>query len=287
MENALWEALYDGLSHVQAGALVGLGGTSVSRIVRSTGGVRPRVVVVLGFDPERRPRCLTELEREHIALRWAGEAGIREIARELGRDPATISREIHRNGFTRSGYHADGGPRGRWQYRGLLAQAHAEQRRRRPKARKLAGCPRLAEKVQTRLDQRWSPRQIAQTLSQEFPEDPEMRVSHETIYQSLYVQGRGGLRRDLHQKLRTGRTLRKPRASTRRDKARSVIPDLVSISERPAEVTDRAVPGHWEGDLIIARTMAPRSAPWSNGRRATACCCTCPTGTAPSRCATR
>jgi transposase, IS30 family len=253
VENELWEALYRGLTCVEAGRLVGLTGQPVWRMVRSTGGVRPRVVIVLGFDPENRPRQLTELEREHIALRLAAGAGVRQIARELRRDPGTISREIRRNGFTRSGYHPDGSPRGPWQYRGLLAQTHAEARRRRPKQRKLAGCARLAEHVQTHLDKRWSPRQIARRLPQEFPEDPEMRVSYETIYQSLYVQGRGGLRRDLHQKLRSGRVFRRPRAAGRRESARTTIPNLVSISERPVEARDRAVPGHWEGDLIIGK----------------------------------
>jgi IS30 family transposase len=213
-------------------------------------------VLVLGFDPERRPRALIELEREHIGLRWAAGVGVRQIARELRRDPSTISRELRRNGFTRSGYYPDGRARGRWQYRGLLAQVHAEQRRRRPKERKLARRARLAEHVQTALEKNWSPRQIARRLPCEFPEDPEMRVSHETIYQSLYVQGRGGLRKDLHAKLRTGRALRKPRASARRESARTTIPDLVSISDRPAEVADRAVPGHWEGDLIIGKDRA-------------------------------
>jgi IS30 family transposase len=111
--------------------------------------------------------------------------------------------------------------------------------------------------VQTRLEQRWSPRQIARRLPVEFPDDAEMRVSHETIYQSLYVQGRGGLRRELTKALRTGRALRRPRATTRRRNAeRTTIPDLVSISERPAEVADRAVPGHWEGDLIMGKANA-------------------------------
>ena len=260
VQRLLWEALYDGLSQVETATLVGVSAHAVRREVRATGGIRPRVVVVLGVDPARRHRLLGELEREHIALRLAAGVGVRQIARELSRAPSTISREVRLNGFTRSGYHPDGRPRGRWQYRGLLAQAHAERRRRRPKQRKLAGCPRLAEHVQTQLEQRWSPRQIASRLPRQFPEDPEMRVSHETIYQSLYVQGRGGLRRELHQQLRTGRALRHPQAGTRRRardrETRSTIPGLVSISERPAEAADRAVPGHWEGDLIIGKDHA-------------------------------
>ena len=178
---------------------------------------------------------------------------LRQIARELGRSPSTISREIKRNGFTRNGYYRDGRPKGRWRYRGLLEQSRAEASRRRPKQRKLAMCSRLAEQVQIRLDQHWSPRQIAESLRREFSNEPEMWVSHETIYQSLYVQGRGGLRRDLHTKLRTGRAVRLDQAGTRRRTGRSSIPNLISISERTAEAADRAVPGHWEGDLIIGK----------------------------------
>jgi transposase, IS30 family len=196
------------------------------------------------------------VEREHIALRWAAGATMRQIARELGRAASTVSREIHGNGFTRSGYDQAGAPRGRWQYRGLLAQRKAEQRRRRPKERKLARRPELAGRVQTRLEQRWSPRQIAVSQRLEHPNDPELWVSHETIYQALYVQGRGGLRRELHKQLRTGRALRKPRAATRRAQGRSSIPEPISISERPAEAVDRAVPGHWEGDLIMGKDNA-------------------------------
>jgi IS30 family transposase len=257
VENQIWQALYEGASWQEAAAGAGVSGTTVWLTMRATGGVRPRLVLAVGFDPARRPRQLTEVEREHIALRLAGRAGVRAIARELGRSPSTISREIARNGYTRHGYLPDGRPRGAWLYRGLLAQAHAENRRRRPKPRRLARCPRLAEHVQTRLEQRWSPRQIARRLPVEFPDDAEMRVSHETIYQSLYVQGRGGLRRELTKALRTGRALRRPRATTRRRNAeRTTIPDLVSISERPAEVADRAVPGHWEGDLIMGKANA-------------------------------
>jgi IS30 family transposase len=212
---------------------------------------------MVSIDPDTRTRCLSELERSHIELRRSAGAGVREIARELARDPATVSREIARNGFTRSGYHPDGSPRGRWRYRARLAQLKAENRRRRPKTRRLAASPDLAEQVQTRLQQRWSPRQIAVTLRREHPEQPEMWVSHETIYQSLYVQGRGGLRAELRRQLRTGRALRKPRAAAaRRRGGRSSIPEPVSISQRPAEVADRAVPGHWEGDLILGQDSA-------------------------------
>jgi len=286
VENDFWDQVYQGVTHFEAARAVGVGANTGRRWLQATGGVRPRLVLMFTVDPRNRPRCLTELERSHIELRWEAGAGVRRIAREIARDPATVSREIARNGFTRSGYHRDGSARGRRRYRADLAQLKAEQRRRRPKTRRLVDCPRLADRVQTRLGQRWSPRQIAVTLRREHPEDPEMWVSHETIYQSLYVQGRGGLRAELHRQLRIGRALRKPRAATRRQAGRSSIPEPVSISQRPAEVADRAVPGHWEGDLIIGKTTAPRWARWSNAQPVTACCCTCPTDTAPSRSAT-
>jgi IS30 family transposase len=257
VENEFWELVYQGVSQVEAARTVGVAGPTAQRWLRATGGVRPRLVLMVSVDPDTRTRCLSELERSHIELRRSAGAGVREIARELARDPATVSREIARNGFTRSGYHPDGSPRGRWRYRARLAQLKAENRRRRPKTRRLAASPDLAEQVQTRLQQRWSPRQIAVTLRREHPEQPEMWVSHETIYQSLYVQGRGGLRAELRRQLRTGRALRKPRAAAaRRRGGRSSIPEPVSISQRPAEVADRAVPGHWEGDLILGQDSA-------------------------------
>jgi IS30 family transposase len=133
----------------------------------------------------------------------------------------------------------------------VAAQAQADARARRPKPAKLAAAGVLREWVQGKLKVNWSPEQISARLKLEFPDDPEMRVSHETIYQSLYVQGRGGLRRELAASLRTGRAVRRPRRRT--DERRGRIPAMVSISERPAEAADRAVPGHWEGDLIEGR----------------------------------
>jgi IS30 family transposase len=148
-----------------------------------------------------------------------------------------VSREVGRNS------------RGRRQYRALAAQGHAQYRAARPKTARLAGNDELREWVQARLRENWSPEQISVMLRREFPGRPEMRVSHETIYQAIYVQGRGALRRELAACLRTGRALRKPR---RKDgERRGKIPGMVMISERPAEAQDRAVPGHWEGDLII------------------------------------
>ena len=179
-------------------------------------------------------RFLSLSEREEIAVGLAAGRSLRAIARDLGRAPSTVSREVRRNreeNWTR-------------RYRATLAQAKAEARGQRPKPAKLAGCPRLREWVQAGLRHRWSPQQIAARLREEFPDDAEMRVSHETIYQALYVQGRGGLRRELARCLRTGRAVRQPR---RRADARQVrFKDKVMISERPAEAADRAVPGHWE-----------------------------------------
>ena len=199
--------------------------------------------------------------------------GVREIARRLGRSPSTISRELRRNAATRGG---------RLEYRATTAQWHADRRARRPKVAKLAANDALREYVQDRLagaitrpdgaavpgpdvrwigrrhgrrpDRRWatswSPEQIANRLRVDFPDDESMRVSHEAIYQALYVQGRGALRRELTACLRTGRALRVPRARTRGRGKKFVTPEVM-ISERPAEAEDRAVPGHWEGDLII------------------------------------
>ena len=175
-------------------------------------------------------------EREEIAVGLAAGDSLREIAGRLGRAPSTISREVRRNS------------RGRASYRALAAQGHAQHRAARPKTAKLAGNEELRGLVQAMLKQKWSPEQISVVLRRRFPDRPEMQVSCETIYQSVYVQGRGALRRELAACLRTGRALRKPRrkAGERRGK----IPGMVMISERPAEVQDRAVPGHWEGDLI-------------------------------------
>jgi transposase, IS30 family len=186
-------------------------------------------------------RYLSMAEREEISLGVARGEGVRAIGRRLGRAASTISREITRNG-------------GRGRYRAYRAEAAARERARRPKTAKLAQHGELRDWVQARLQDRWSPAQISTRLALEFPDRPEMRVSHETIYQSLYVQGRGALRRELARCLRTGRALRTPRRQAQARRARpSLILDLVTISERPAEAIDRAVPGHWEGDLLIGK----------------------------------
>jgi IS30 family transposase len=182
-------------------------------------------------------------EREEIACSRAAGKGVREIARQLGRVPSTISRELRRLPSPPSGHARP--------YRASRAQADADVKAKRPKPAKLAVNLVLRREVQTRLEHNHSPEQIARRLREDFPHDVEMRVSPETIYQSIYVQGRGGLRRELAKHLRTGRVQRKPR---RRDgERRGRIPGMVNISERPAQVEDRAVPGHWEGDLIVGR----------------------------------
>jgi IS30 family transposase len=188
-----------------------------------------------------RGRFLGEDERIVIADRRRAGVTIRHIAAELDRDPATVSRELRRNAHSVSG-----------DYRPHAAQARADARRPRPKTGKIAANPLLRQAVQDGLDLRWSPEQIVRRLRRDFPEQPEMHVVHETIYQALYVQGRGELRRELAGALRTGRAMRRPRRQAQQRAPRMSTP-MVMISERPAEADDRAVPGHWEGDLIIGK----------------------------------
>jgi IS30 family transposase len=185
-----------------------------------------------------RGRYLSLAEREEIALGLAAGLAQAEIARRLGRPASTVSREIGRNSPA-------AGPR---RYRAVAAQVRAEERARRPKPAKLAVNGELRGWVQDKLKEDWSPEEISARLVLEFPGDAEMRVSHETIYQALYVQGRGALRRELVRHLRTGRALRKPRR--REGERRGRIPGMVMIADRPPEAADRAVPGHWEGDMI-------------------------------------
>jgi IS30 family transposase len=205
-------------------------------------------------------RFLSVFERERIHEGVAQGRSIRAIARELGREPSTVWRELRHNRGRGPGCRARPKPVGRprsreFPYSPHLAQARAEERRRRPKQAKLATNPRLRVEVEARLTQRHSPQQVVARLRQDFPDDEEMRISHETIYRSLYVQGRGALRAELAAALRSGRAVRKPRARLQA-RGRSKIPGRVMISERPAEVADRAVPGHWEGDLIIGKDGA-------------------------------
>ena len=170
--------------------------------------------------------------------------GVRDIARNLGRSPSTISRELHR--APRAPEHVRPS---RPSYRASVCQADADRKRHRRRPGKLGTNLALRREVQARLKLNHSPEQIVHRLREDFPNDPEMWVSHETIYQSLYVQGRGGLKRELATHLRTGRRLRKPHRTT--EERRGRIPNMVNISQRPKSVEDRAVPGDWEGDLII------------------------------------
>ncbi len=260
-----WAAVARGLSSEDAAVQAGVSAAVGVRWFREGGGM-PSVTLAPASG-----RYLSFVEREEIALLRARGAGVRQIARQLGRSPSTISRELRRNAATRGGG---------LEYRATTAQWHADMRARRPKPAKLAVNPELRRYVQDRLsgvvqrldgitvdgpqvkwigrrhgrrkDRRWarswSPEQISGRLRVDFPDGASMRVSHEAIYQSLYVQGRGALRRELTACLRTGRALRVPRARVR---GKSFVTDEIMISERPAEAADRAVPGHWEGDLIL------------------------------------
>jgi IS30 family transposase len=229
------ELLSSGRSADEAGAAVGCTGRSVRRLVVRLGGVKART-------RPRSPKRLSLEDREEIRAGLATDESFAQIARRIGRCASTVSREVNNNG-------------GRGRYRAAAADGVAYRRSLRPKPCKLAQNRRLRERVEELLEERWSPQQVAARLRREFPDDPGMQVSHETIYQSLFVQARGALRKDLARCLRTGRTRRRARA---RPDGRGQLRDIVVISERPAEVADRAVPGHWEGDLIMG--AANRSA---------------------------
>lgn len=202
----------------------------VRAVMASAGGVRPHI-------PRRSPRQLKELEREEISRGLARGESCHVLAARMGRAPSSISREVRRNG-------------GREGYRAAAAEAAAIQRRKRPKACKLELSPGLGDEVEERLKLLWSPCQISAWLKVEYPDNPLMQISHETIYISLYVQGRGSLRKELTQYLRTRRTYRRAKNQARRGGPWK-IPDPILISQRPAEANDRAVPGHWEGDLLL------------------------------------
>lgn len=258
-----WEGVIRGLSSEESALVAGVSPAVGARWFRECGGMRPS-----NFRPLS-GRYLSFVEREEIAVHHARGYGVREIAAHLGRSPSTISRELRRNAPTRA--------RG-LEYRATTAQWHADRRAKRPKVSKLAANSELKQYVQDRLgglitapdgaavpgpkvrwkgrrhgrrkDRRWatswSPEQIANRLRVDFPDDETMRISHEAIY----IQGRGALRRELTACLRTGRALRVPRARTR-GRGRSFVQPEIMISERPAEADDRAIPGHWEGDLIL------------------------------------
>lgn len=266
-KQAFWARIAAGASSEDAALASGVSQPVGTRWFREAGGMAPISVVTFSG------RYLSFGEREELALLNAQRLSIREIARRMERSPSTISRELRRNAETRGGV---------LRYRATVAQWKAERAAARPKAAKLTQDARLRRYVQDRLagavadargmpiqgpqvawkgrrhgrraDRRWgkcwSPQQISRRLPIDFPHDARMRISHETIYQALYVQGRGALRRELSACLRTGRALRVPRARTRQRGKSFITPELM-ISQRPAEAADRAVPGHWEGDMII------------------------------------
>jgi IS30 family transposase len=266
-----WQAIAEGCSSEEAALKAGVSQPVGTRWFRECGGMPPSQLAPSATPPTGRYLSLTE--REHIALSRARGEGVREIARQLERAASTISRELRRNAATRSGG---------LEYRAVTAQWHADRAARRPKPAKLATNAALRTYVQDRLAGRvaspggktlpgpvvlwngrrhgrrqhrrwaraWSPEQIAHRLVIDFPENPSMRISHEAIYQSLYIQGRGALRRELTACLRTGRALRMPRQRLR-GRGKSFVTSEILISERPPTVEDRAIPGHWEGDLIL------------------------------------
>lgn len=269
VEAAFWAEIANGFLPIEAAATVGVAQAVGQRWFRHAGGMAP-------FDLTLKPtgRYLSFAEREEIALLKAQDKGVREIARAIGRDPATVSRELRRNAATRAGSTG---------YRASVAQWKADMAAKRPKPAKLVANPRLHAYVHERLSGQiktpdgkvvrgpepprftginkphrkhrgwssaWSPEQISNRLRVDFPDDESMSISHEAIYQSLYIEGRGALKRELVWCLRTGRALRAPRERSRRKTWAHVTPETL-ISERPAEAEDRAVPGHWEGDLLI------------------------------------
>jgi IS30 family transposase len=243
-QKAFWREVAAGLSTENAALVVGVSRPVGYRWFAASGGVMParEVRESPAVSSRSHGRRLTAADREDIAHLHRLKKSVTEIAGEIGFHKATVSRELRRN---ISGGH----------YRATTAQRLAEERARDRCAKqvKLAMNTRLRCEVEDRLEHNESPEQIANRLPLDFPDDPEMRVSHETIYTSIYVQGRGALRRDLAGHLRTGRAMRKPRAQARARRAAGGSPlrNVISISERPPEVEDRAVPGHWEGDLIM------------------------------------
>ena len=226
----LWDRWRRGESLKAIGRAFGKPSSSIYYQVAPHGGIRPA--------PRRRSRlALTLSEREEISRGLAAHRSARSMARLLGRSASTVSRELSRNG----GY--DG-------YRAALADETAWARARRPKRCKLASSPRLRQAVASKLRLNWSPEQIAGWLKRSHPDDESYRVSHETIYRSLFVQARGVLKKELLGHLRSKRTIRRSRRTDPNGDRRGQIKDIVSISQRPAAVEDRAVPGHWEGDLL-------------------------------------
>lgn len=226
---ALWEGWKGGLSVVEIARGLERKPAVIFMAVRRHGGYAPRPHV-------RSARALRAIEREEISRGLAEGRSLREIARRLGRAPSTVSREVERNG-------------GRDRYRASQAEGAAWNRARRPQACLMARRPAVRDWVALKLQKNWSPRQIAVGIQQAFPDDAQMRVSHETIYRSLFVQARGVLKAELVSHLRRGGFMRRARGAESRPNGGMV--EGLSIRERPADVEDRAVPGHWEGDLLM------------------------------------
>ena len=221
-----------GETFASAAAAVGCSTKSIQRFMAWTGAMRPKV-------RNRTPRHLSLADREEVLRGLLAGESFREIARRIGRAPSTISREIGRNG-------------GRRCYRVTRAEDAAVRHARRPKPYKLIENPKLRQEVEHRLSLRWSPQQISARLVRDYPDDQEMRMSHETIYRSLFVQARGALRKELAACLRTGRTQRCSHKRTEHS-GTGRLREMVMISERPPEAADRAIPGHWEGDLLMGK----------------------------------
>ena len=228
----VWERRHAGEPTRLIARGLGRHGSSIRRVFEDAGGVRPAPRL-------RAERHLSLEEREEISCGVAGGESLRQIARRIGRAASTVSREVSRNG-------------GRRRYRAHRADRAAWGRARRPKTCKLATNPALRHVVEDKLGDRWSPQQISGWLARTYPDDQEMRVSHETIYLSLFIQTRGALKRELTRHLRTRRANRRPKTK-RPPSGKGQIVDKVMISERPAEADDRAVPGHWEGDLVMGK----------------------------------
>ena len=227
----MWERWQKGESLQHIAQLFDRNHSSIQRILAETGGIRPAA--------RRRSRlALTLAEREEISRAVVAGHSMRSIAAQLGRAPSTISREIKRHG-------------GQECYRASQADQSAWDRGRRPKTAKLAQNRALARLVAAKLRLQWSPEQVAGWLKRTFPDDPSLQVSHETIYRSLFIQARGALKKELVEHLRRTRAMRRSRHHTQKTDDHGRITDTVSISERPASVADRAVPGHWEGDLLF------------------------------------
>lgn len=226
----IWDRWQRGESMSSIGRRFDRESSSVFSVISPTGGIRPA-------DRKRGSRALSLAEREEISRGLSVSEPLRAIARRLGRSPSTISREVRRNG-------------GVARYRATASDQAAWDRALRPKPCKLACSPSLAQAVSAKLRRKWSPEQIAGWLRRSFPKEPHRQVSHETIYRSLYIQARGVLKKELLEHLRARRTIRRSRHASLKRNGLGQIKDAVSISERPASVEDRAIPGHWEGDLI-------------------------------------